>query len=878
MPALTSGTWAADNAVGSLVLVETSGTFALGENLTVATVVSAVAVGPADLEGVADYDTYLEYAGIAQDHCRASIGKPTGSGAIRGVAVFDGEVYCWRDNAGATAAGMWKASPSGWQAVAMPRLLRFTAGIIEIADGDTIVGATSGVTATAHRVVRKSGSWGSDAAGYIVLSAPSGTFASEQIKVGAATVATVTPDTAVTLPAGGRYMTIEHNFYGAANRKALYGVNGAGLAFEFMDGLLTPIETGTVPDVPTRIFEIANHLGLTFAGGSVQLSAPGEPLIFDVVQGAAELGFGTEITDVTQSNESAVAIYGRSKIAMLTGRDSETFTLQELTEEAGALPWTAQRIARTIYMDGRGLRDLSATQAFGNFRAGSVLPELAAFFLARQKSGATPVLSYICKSKSQYRVLWDDGVGLCVHMGRKSPEAMQFSVDPLRFTCAATGELADGEAMFAGGEDGFVYRIDSGTSLDGEPISGFVLTPFNHLGAPLMDKRLHKTTLELDGAASAHIGITAIFDYGAFGQPYAVLDEVLVDAGGGLGIPPSGTNSTGPRSFAGAANSTRTGSARTSRSSSPARAGSRAVAHHPSLQPSLVAEETPAMSFYIPALFNPRTLARAEDLNSEFAKVSQAIDAVTDVQWVGFARVPRHLCRGAERHRGGPVFLSNATGTLRTYRRISASPGYEDMGDSAVPLTADSLATLTDKTINFGNNSIQMTLAQLNAAISDGDVVAVATIASVLGALGIHIVNGRLGIGTDTPGAELEVEDTSGDNDVRVNLRPNNTTLSQLGASDTITFIDSAGSRPFVLYINGAERFRATSTGILIPGVIESSAGGFKFPDGTTQLTAAGGGGWTEIATIATTSGSSITFSLHPERLLGPSARVRGRE
>jgi hypothetical protein len=72
---------------------------------------------------------------------------------------------------------------------------------------------------------------------------------------------------------------------------------------------------------------------------------------------------------------------------------------------------------------------------------------------------------------------------------------------------------------------------------------------------------------------------------------------------------------------------------------------------------------------------------------------------------------------------------------------------------------------------------------------------------------------GNVGIGTATPGAELEVADNNGNNDVRINLRANASTISQIGASSTQTFIDSVGARPFIVLTNAAERMRIDSTG-----------------------------------------------------------------
>lgn len=544
--ATSAGDWPMTNATGDIALANITGAFVDGEPLYSNGVLRAFCNGVADRNGAPDQASRLDRTAAAQDAMRALVGMVPGAGPVRGVSIYKGAVYAWRDNEAQTGAAMWKASSTGWQAVPFGSTMRFTIGLIEVIEGQTVVGATSGAQATAARVVRQDGDWGSTAAGYIVLAGLTGTFtAGEVLKVGTASVATVGAVAPITLPPGGRYQTVIHNFYGAANRLRLYGCNGVGNAFEFDGSVLAPIETGMGDaDKPFLIFEVAEALGLVYPGGSVQVSPPGEPLIWDAVQGAFEFGFGSDVTNVVSSNDSAVALFGAGRIGILTGRDAATFQFSELTEEAGAQAWTAQRIGRTIYIDERGLRDLSATQAYGDFRAGSLLPELQPFFTARKKSGAKPVLSFVVKSKSQYRVLWDDGVGLSVYMGRKAPEPLLFSVKPVAFTCSCAGELADGEAILAGGIAGYLYRLDSGPSLDGVAVQGFVMTPFNHLGGVMMEKRLHKTTIEMDNPPDARVGITVMFDYGDDQQPMSGATEfytrgngghdLLVSGGGGL--------------------------------------------------------------------------------------------------------------------------------------------------------------------------------------------------------------------------------------------------------------------------------------------------------------------------------------------------------
>lgn len=249
------------------------------------------------------------------------------------------------------------------------------------------------------------------------------------------------------------------------------------------------------------------------------------------------------------------------------------------------------------------------------------------------------------------------------------------------------------------------------------------------------------------------------------------------------------------------------------------------------------------MSFYIPALFNPRTLARAEDLNSEFAKVSQAIEAVADVQWVGFAPFRATFAEALNDIVAGQYFLSAATGTLRTYRRISASPGYEDMGTAAVPLTADSAVALTNKTISFGSNSITMTLAQLNTALSDADVLPASVLPALATLSGTETLTGKT---LDAP----------------------------VIAAGTAT--NDAGR---LVYSSGALQYgtgSAVRTLATTQGAETLTNKTISFTDNTVTMTLAqlnaaisdgdvgNAAGWTQIATTATTSGTSVTFSSIP--------------
>lgn len=520
---------------GFIYLTEMTGAFEEDEDIKVAGTAVATVDGEV-LEDTSDSSSeYRAALASAQDVYRALIAAPPGSGPLRGIGELDGSIYVFRDNGSATGCVMFKATDAGWVAQSFGTILYFADGAgAEIGEGDTIEGDTSGATAIVRRVVKQTGSWGSDAAGYLVLSDQSGAFVAEDITVSAAAVGTISGNAqAITLPAGGRYLTRSYNFYGARNMRRMYGVNGVGPAFEWDGTVLAPIFTGMAVDIPNRIAVFANHLFLTYPGGSVQHSAPGEPLLWDVILGAEEICVGDDVTDILDATETALAIFALGKVAILTGTDADTFSLADLSDDAGALPWTAQSVGTAIYLDHRGLRSLESTQAYGNFRTGVLTEPVQPLLDAKQRAATFPIASVVCKAKSQYRMFWPDGSGLSVYMGGKYPEALPFALG-FAPTCAFRCEMPDTtEAIFVGSDEGMLYRIDSGTSFDGDGIEAYLMTPPNLIGAPGQFKRFHSVDIGATSAGYSEFQIVAEFG-GSLDHPPTPAFDLSAAAPGGF--------------------------------------------------------------------------------------------------------------------------------------------------------------------------------------------------------------------------------------------------------------------------------------------------------------------------------------------------------
>jgi hypothetical protein len=535
--ALESGAWDG-TGTGIIGLRDIAGDYVFGEQLFV----GGVPVGIAALTqsaGVAGSGDPVEeaIAEATRDYARAIIAAVPGSGDVRGVWEFGGSVYAFRDNSLATACVMYEGTATGWVAVNLGHTLDFTSGgTTEVAVGDTVTGASSGSTGVVRRVIVQSGDWtAGTAVGYLVLSGVVGTFAAENLDVGASSnVATVAGDAVnITLPAGGQYFFINYNFYGASQTRRVYGVNGVGPGFEFDGTYFVPIRTGMATDTPTRVAAFRNHLFFAFPSGSIQHSATGEPISWEPILGAAEIMIGSDVADFIVNVDSLI-ILGEHGVFNLTGYDISDWLLNTITLEAGGIPFTAQRFGPGIYLDNRGLRSVTATQAYGNFAMATMTTSIQKTLKRKAAANARPTASVIVRTKNHYRLFFSDGTGLSFYLGRKKPEPMYFDLGK-KVCCISSNESeADVERVFFGSEDGFVYQLDKGTSFDGSNIEAFLQMPYAHMGSPQVLKRVFKVSLEVVATSGTSLGITVEYDYSRNEQVSASQSTVTADGAGAL--------------------------------------------------------------------------------------------------------------------------------------------------------------------------------------------------------------------------------------------------------------------------------------------------------------------------------------------------------
>ena len=526
-----------------LVLGRVTGIFAVGEALQVASATVATSTSLAIISGAATPSDDADYKLLAANDLRADIQVVPGSGPVRGVWLYKDVRYAFRDNAAGTAGGFWKATSAGWVQIALGTEIAFssaTGGTTPIAVGDTISNAATSPTKTATvlAVLLRTGSWGSNALGTLVITPVLGSFVSTDpiFDAGTQRATATSAATAITRLPGGTVEMENANFTGSTATQKIYGADGVNPAFEFDGATYVPIHTGMANDSPLHIRFFKNYLWLSFLG-SAQFSALGLPYSWTAILGAGEITTGDPITGFLpqhgNSSGASMAIFTRGKMYMLYGASSADFRLMPSVFDLGFADYTAQAVGKNAFgLTSRGVQGLVTTQQYGDFDFVSITHLVQTLITAKR---GLETASTTSRTKNQYRVFYSDGTGIVIGLTGDDISGVM----PLNYgrvvRCVTTQNLASGvEITYFGSDSGYVYQDMTGTSFDGSTIEAWVRPVFNHLKSPRIRKRFRRATFELKASDYAQVNILADLGYATNDVLPSALraDSVLMGSGG----------------------------------------------------------------------------------------------------------------------------------------------------------------------------------------------------------------------------------------------------------------------------------------------------------------------------------------------------------
>ena len=167
---------------------------------------------------------------------------------------------------------------------------------------------------------------------------------------------------------------------------------------------------------------------------------------------------------------------------------------------------------------------LRTTLNWGNFLPSTLTKNVLPFIL---QEGPKLSASSVLRSKSQYRVFFDDGYGLwatTVNQQYLGASIVQFP-NPV-FCCAETLNAEGVEVSYFGSNDGlgYVYQMDVGTSFDGAALNAYITLAWDALKSPRILKRFRAASIEVQSDSFAEIQFGYQLGYGTplIGQPVGI--------------------------------------------------------------------------------------------------------------------------------------------------------------------------------------------------------------------------------------------------------------------------------------------------------------------------------------------------------------------
>lgn len=455
---------------------------------------------------------YLNYARTSR---REAIAPVEGEGPIRGVSQIQGNAIAWRDD----TEGKLKAyvsSSTGWNAVKYAQLV--------VSDVKTNVPIRGDVCNTGTKVILSVFPYLDDSGNPVDTKQILAVHNVDDILLEASndltrdtdstSLASVESLLTYDFTGGGKVRTLLHNFYASAATRYLYftdGINMAGV-YKPEHNCIQPIATNyrLMDDIFSHLIAHNNRLWLSTNYGTALTSVADEPELLDGFLGSVEFGAGDVITGFSHTGADLLHTFTENTVQALRGTSSANYVRYVVSDSVGAVDDSIMDLDDVFSVSKRGITSLKRTDSLGGFDAATVTDKVQDLMYELNQLGVTASLSI--KNINQMRVFFGKRLLFLsrVTYNANGNEGVRYGITEGvcldSITCTDSGDDSEGnERILYGGESGFVYQADVGTSFDGESIESLLTLQPNHLGSPQIRKRFRQVALETTSSNAVDI-------------------------------------------------------------------------------------------------------------------------------------------------------------------------------------------------------------------------------------------------------------------------------------------------------------------------------------------------------------------------------------
>lgn len=297
------------------------------------------------------------------------------------------------------------------------------------------------------------------------------------------------------------------------NQPSFYNVGSSTMAY----GVGFPADTLGA----AYVIVFKNHIFYA-VDNKLVFSAPYTDDDFNPANGAGIINMGEEITGMAVFRDN-LFIFSGNHISRLSGNTVLSFQLDPVTTNTGCVNGhTIQEVGGDImYLAADGIRYLSASERNNDFGLMRASEKIQSEFVALDYNN-TIFSSITIPSKNQYRLFayvantpresTKNFIG--VKLSNQTAEDISWSaLVGIKAYCTSQFTDAQQETSFFGSETSYVYRMETGSSFDGEDITAVFETPYLPISDPKIRKTLFKHTVYTRSINGLDLTLRVYFDY-----------------------------------------------------------------------------------------------------------------------------------------------------------------------------------------------------------------------------------------------------------------------------------------------------------------------------------------------------------------------------
>ena len=330
-------------------------------------------------------------------------------------------------------------------------------------------------------------------------------------------------DLSTSLTLGTNSSRVRFARYNFDGTDKLYIVDGigyplilAGVAASDLSQLSSPSDIQGA----THVTEFKDHIFLA-KGENLVFSAPFSDTDFTAASGGGIINVGSDITAIIPFREQLI-VFSESKINRVIGNSISDFKMQPIADDIGCISGdTVQEIAGdVIFLGPDGLRTLAGTEKNQDFNLGSITKSVQKQIISLT-TNSTSFASVVIREKSQYRIFGFNtnvtesaskgiiGTQLQTAQGMTINWAETSGIKAFVADSVYVGKV---ETILFANDDGYVYKMESGNSFDGDNINASFATPYFPITDPRLRKTIYRATVYTEPQGSVALDFNLRYD------------------------------------------------------------------------------------------------------------------------------------------------------------------------------------------------------------------------------------------------------------------------------------------------------------------------------------------------------------------------------